>query len=511
MIIAGSYMPGGIDTAFQIQAAQRLASGHGLTYISSYEEKIPDISSPKYVFLSSWPPGLSLLIFGFLTLGFNLFVSMLIINFLVTFFVLYTWSLIGLYYKLKKLELVAFLIAIFLIILIRNLLGMPDVFAIGIFALVFYRLIKYGLSNRNLLYIGLLSGIIIVFKFSALYILAGVSFYVIFSCIKDFRKVFTFLLVYNSIPLLVFLGIKLYSHFLTPGATSSGLSSQSFIASLSYLEYDWFFKFIKNVYLSTYRLDDGFVFVFAMIGLKPGVLFFYVLSTALFGLTILGFFRLQKKLPFFKDISALTTSMFLGGFFFLFLASGVHASPHWTPLETPRYILPIMPLLILFAIVFARQLSFNTQVVNSGYLSIFVFAVLLLVIRISHDISQINAFSQEKNLINHNIENIIKQYDDSAITIVFSDNFFRSMLFMDNQHHAIRDLSILTQENYFSQKTLVILIEKRTNRPTLSTYRKEEYEILNERRDNTLQEVLIKNKYGRVEENDFVLYYNLFP
>lgn len=92
------YKPG-TDEAWQVQAAIRLANGDGLT--SSMDdlalialESDNDLSKSKYLLLTNWPPIYSILIAGFISLGFSSKIALSIINLLFYLLGLCGWLLV---------------------------------------------------------------------------------------------------------------------------------------------------------------------------------------------------------------------------------------------------------------------------------------------------------------------------------------------------------------------------------------------------------------------------------
>jgi len=507
LVTTDDYMPAGVDNAFQIQSAQRLIDGKGLTFIGEYFESNPDISSPNYTYATGWPPGYALLIAGSMYIGIGLYASMVLITFLLTFFVLYGWWLLGDFYNLKKWELISFSLIVFLIMLVRNLIGPTDVFALGIFPVIFYIILKYKLTIRTLVLVGFLSTIIILFKYSALYIITGISLFIVFSYKKEIGTLIKNLIAYLTLPVISFFVITIINNYKTPSNSITGFNMANLIHSfISKFRIEWLFDYLKSIYLGTFRIDDIFTYSFKLIGIYIGNLPFYIFSLLLLVLTILISVKLYKRMPVFRDFIILKFCMFTSALLVLLFMSSRIAQQYWHPLEETRYIIPITPLILLTLFLFFKQLDINKNLKNLTYISIVFIVFLFSIPRIIYDKKKINDFNNIKTDLIYNIESVVNQYDVSVVPVVFSDNDYRSMLFVDTKFNALWDVCVLNKPHYFSKPTIVFIIQDLRQIKTLST----QYENLATLRDkyqSCQNEALHKTNWSKIEGNGFNLFY----
>ena len=508
MIIVGDYIPD-TDNAFQIQSALRLLDGDGLTYISigDYAAANPDISTPNYVYASGFPPGFALLVAGFIYIGISIYVFMVMINFLLTFLILYGWWVMGNHYNLNKFELMSFILSVFLIILVRNLGVLTDLIAMGIMPIIFYLILKNKISIKTMALAGFLSALIVLFKYSALYIVAGMSLYIAYSYRRNIVALFKYLFIYLTLPISTFLCITIINNYKTSGDSVTNFSQNVFINSfISKFRVEWIFDFLKSVYFGTFRIDDIIIYLFNMIGITVGNLFFYIISLGLLALTIWFCIKLYKRYLTCRDLLVLNNSMFMAAFLLLLFMSSKLASQVWHPLQETRYIIPIIPLLILLVFLIIKHFIDYKKLKNITYISLSITIFLFTALRIIHDITKISEFHNTKRAFNQIIERVSNQYDASAVTVIFSENDYNSMIQIDNKYNAVRDVCVLNKPHHFSRSTLVFIIQDLRQIKTIST----QYEVQSFLRDKYLScqnDVLSQADWSMVEGNGFNLFY----
>jgi hypothetical protein len=229
----------GTDQSVQLEAAERLTDGMGLTTTNDPNHLSFDISElPAPGYLVQWPPGFSLLVSGFLFAGFSLLASLKIIYAIATLTGWLGWAIIASQLLSEPLRLfgrplnIHFLIAALLPVFSTPLWKGTDIFlwaAIPFLVLLLFKARRDQSSFVPVMSAGLLFGLTCAIRYaSAFLFLAAVLILlqVSYPRIKLFLKR---LAVFLLPPLLIVISIAAYMKMSSHG--SSGLPAQMTAAS----------------------------------------------------------------------------------------------------------------------------------------------------------------------------------------------------------------------------------------------------------------------------------------
>ncbi len=238
----------GKDQATQLEAAQRLAHGQGLTTTSDVEAASYDImvnSNPQY--LTWWPPGFSLIIAACLKLGLSLFVSLKIIYSVVSLVGWIGWALlvsqfIALPFRIGEREYpIHLVIAVLLPVFFTPRWDGTDIFLWAAIPFIFLGLFRHGGARNPISSVvtsGILFGAVYAVRFASLF-LALAAFMILvqvrFPNYKAALKSFAIFLASSSIIILpTYLYGKAYaaSDSSITNRTSEVLASPNFLQPL---------------------------------------------------------------------------------------------------------------------------------------------------------------------------------------------------------------------------------------------------------------------------------------
>jgi hypothetical protein len=216
----------GTDQSQQLEAARRLTEGLGLTTTNISTPTSPDISeTPTPEYLTWWPPGLSLIVAGFLAIGLPLLLSLKVIYGVTTIAGWIGWGLIINDMMSKPFRVgkraypVRFVIAALLPVFYTPLWKGTDIFlwaGIPFFTILLLRTGKGRSAIAPVIVAGLLFGFLCGMRYASLF-LGAAAFLILLQTsypdIKSFVKRFiSFLLPSLAIILCIFLYLKLFSN-----------------------------------------------------------------------------------------------------------------------------------------------------------------------------------------------------------------------------------------------------------------------------------------------------------
>jgi hypothetical protein len=208
------------DQGTQLEVAQRLVEGHGLTTNNRTPGESYDIATvPPPVYLTDWPPGFSVLVAGFLYLGLPLLATLKIIYAAVTLIGWFGWGAIASHFLARPVfskgyAWIHLIVVALLPILYTPWWGGTDIFLWTGIPLAFMCLFGFGRNQPSLLSIafaGLLFGLLCAMRYTSLFLglaAALILFQVTYPHIKTFLKRFAVFLFAASavmLPVTLFL------------------------------------------------------------------------------------------------------------------------------------------------------------------------------------------------------------------------------------------------------------------------------------------------------------------
>jgi hypothetical protein len=224
----------GTDQSVQLEAAQRLVDGLGLTTTNEANHHSFDMSVPPSPgYLVQWPPGLSLIVAGFLFTGFSLLASLKIIYAVLTLIGWLGWAIIASHLLSGPLRLgtralnVHYLLAALLPIVSTPLWRGTDIFLWGGIPFIVLLLFKSSKSPRSymtIIFAGLLFGVLCAMRYASAFLAlaaALIIFQITYPGIKQFLKRLIVFFLASSI---VVLPVIAYTKISSPN--SSGLPAQ---------------------------------------------------------------------------------------------------------------------------------------------------------------------------------------------------------------------------------------------------------------------------------------------
>lgn len=230
----------GKDQATQLEAAQRLAAGSGLTTTSDVPPSSFDIiESPPPKRLTGWPPGFSLVIGAFLSLGLSLAVSLKIVYLTVTLIGWLGWAILVSHFLSqpwsdgKRNYHLHIVIAALLPVFTTLPWGGTDIFLWAGIPFIFFCLFWKGAKGSSYLFValaGLLLGCLFAIRYASIFMILAAPLILVQVNAPDFKTALKKLLIFFASSLLVILPTAIFVK--THSQRASALPAPAYATSL---------------------------------------------------------------------------------------------------------------------------------------------------------------------------------------------------------------------------------------------------------------------------------------
>lgn len=211
----------GKDQATQLEAAERLAAGKGLTTTSDVPPSTFDIieALPPPKHLTSWPPGFSLIIAALLSLGLSLAASLKILYVTVTLLGWIGWATLVSHflsrpwcYRKRNYHL-HIVIAALLPVFTTLPWGGTDIFLWAGIPFIFFYLFRKGTKESSYVFValaGLLLGSLFAIRYASIFMILAVPFILAQVNVPDFKAALKKFLVFFATALLLILPTAIF-------------------------------------------------------------------------------------------------------------------------------------------------------------------------------------------------------------------------------------------------------------------------------------------------------------
>jgi len=198
------YVPGW-DESFQLSAAGRLAEGLGL---SIYQTGLV-LHENDFRFLAEWAPGYSMMIALLLKAGLSLDIASKAFKTAAILTALYTWFRLA--HRYTGSRMITFLFLAFLTgLMALNHGNVTDIMIIMLFP-VLTLLVTGEHRPCNFLWISLVLALMVLFKYSMTFLLAGVAFWILWEFRNRLSQAIGYLFISLMLPLLLWLTLIIVS------------------------------------------------------------------------------------------------------------------------------------------------------------------------------------------------------------------------------------------------------------------------------------------------------------
>ena len=459
IVITNEYLPV-TDEVYQFNATLNLIAGHGYSSSMEFGE---DLSEIIYKFMTAWPRGYSLLIAFVMNFGFEINVAAKLIKLTFIIVSIINWlslSKLALFEQSFKIIFAAFLG--FYVVAVST--SVPDLIVFSIFPYFILKIIimieikpRNYANNRinNFIFLGLLAGISVWFKYTALPILL-IGSLVLMINYKDERRLELLIKILEfSIPATVMICVLFIINYLNAREFST-------ITTVGLPKEIIFFKFTWLISLFDGLLVDAFILpkiIFRYLGNVIGNEFSTIIKTTyiiFMSLMILLFsFNDDKKniIKMISKISLISVILFLLTTSILF-----YSNTEYNPLQHGRYYHFIIPLIMLVIIM---ELSKNSIIIskNFNFILTILTVVTNLICSTFFALYLNNIFRSEQ--VGSELAKVqvskIKEQTSPEVVIVFAegDSFHSSPW---KGVYPLYPRLPTNKELNFSKKTLVILI-----------------------------------------------------
>jgi hypothetical protein len=439
-----SYIPGS-DEARQIESAIYLKNGYGLVTPIKFSDKYSSRDfgelntrikgeTKEFIYQTNWPPGYSLLIVLFLSIGFLPLTAGLIVKILCTLIAL--GGLISLARQLFQ----TLSFRLFYIILISSFIYIyykvspSDLLILGFFCYItkiIFSQTDLGKDKKYCINIGILIALSIAFKYSAIFILLFAFLYIcsykLYFEQKDTLRISLALTLLPSVFLL--LVIFIFNLHQT-GALSKNVLINPI--NLSAFPLTWLVAPFDALFFKSTMISSGFIK--SLFFNNPILIASLKILIILIYVAILFVFLRNNTNQKINKFLFLFLAGFISNFLFLFLLTYIFFDRNapWTPVEDGRYYLPQIPLLFGVALLIVKN-KINIKFVKNN-ISKIILATLFLIYLLSICIFEIywnkNIKSMRNNAsdVHREIKYLKENNPHHKLVIFTDDDFHRSSL-----------------------------------------------------------------------------------
>lgn len=457
-----SYIPG-YDEAFQIEASIRLSEGYGNTYSYLVNK---DLSIPNFSFQNAWPIGYSFSLGSLIFFGLPLDYALKLLKLTIIVTAIFAWlRLSSFYIKNIWLKVIfASFITGYVIKYAQSVTDMIIVLFLAVFSILLLVRNEHGTTirfsnwhkyTRDPFTIGLLIGIMLLFKYSSIFIAASCALYIIFVT-KGRREEFFISLIKFSTPVILIMVYIIISNQINKTSTYD-ISVSKFIIKIPFFYDGWAVDIFNAIFQSTYldkvlhliltRLKCNFLYSIPFV---KGIYFITLFTTLL--LLFLKGGRL-------RDLSIWIIVNYLVLILFLKVVSGFYFTDvmQWLPLKESRYYWSLclfLPMGVLINL--ERKWNVLTIIPKAAItLGITISIFIGIYFYSDYKYDQYNSLNTEIPLLKIELAKLVK---DDLNVIVFADDINWRLYPNKGQYNVFGQPPNFSKSQYFSKKSIVIMI-----------------------------------------------------
>jgi len=456
------YVPG-TDETYQIEAAIRILNGFGNTFSWTLDN---DLSISNFSFQNAWPIGYSSLLASLLYIGLPLQNALKLLKISILLISIFTWLRLSDYYIKNIWFKIIFsgFASVYIVKYSSSVTDMVIVLFLSIFSILLLVRNNYDTSNQlsvlpdimiSPIMIGLLIGIMILFKFSGIFLAATCAFWILFM-INSTRKNSISNLIKYLIPVILFIAFTL-SFQQHQNNIAYAIENSEFIINNLFFYDGWLYDFFNVVFQSTYleplmgQIIPATSENFLMVVTYMKLIFFISYFTILFLLYIQG--EKFQKLSLWIITNYLILTMFLKVVSNLFFED----VSLWLPIKESRY---YWPLFLFFPMTILIILEPKWNILSTVYKATITLGIMISIfigicLYSGYKYDQYSELNAEMPLITLELEKLIGQ-DTNPIVFVDQINW---KLYPDRgKYNVFFQLPRNNTNYYFSKKTMVIML-----------------------------------------------------
>jgi hypothetical protein len=457
-----TYVPG-TDETYQIEAAIRILNGFGNTFSWTLDN---DLSISNFSFQNAWPIGYSSLLASLLFIGLPLQYALKLLKISILLTSIFTWIRLSDYYIKNIWFKIMFsgFASVYIVKYSSSVTDMVIVMFLSIFSILLLVRNDSETSNRlsvlqnimiSPIMIGLLIGIMILFKFSGIFLAAGCAFWILLM-IDSTRKNSISNLIKYLIPVTIFIAFTLafQQH---QNNIAYAIENSEFITNIHFFYDGWLDDIFNSVFQSTYLeplmdkviTDTSENFLLVVTFMK--LMFFISYFTILFLLNIKG--GKFQKLSLWIIINHLILTIFLKVVSSLFFED----VSQWLPIKEGRY---YWPLFLFFPMGMLTILEPKWNILSTVYKATITLGIMISIfigicLYSDYKYDQYSELNAEMPLLKLELEKLIRK-DTNPIVFVDEINW---KLYPDRgNYNVFFQLPRNTTNYYFSKETIVIML-----------------------------------------------------
>ncbi len=504
-----SYIPG-YDEACQTEAAIRLSKGYGNTYSWMVNK---DLSTPNFSFQNAWPIGYSFSLGSLLFIGLPLEYALKLLKLSIVLATIFAWLRLSNFY-IKDIWLKVIFAGFatgYIIKYAQSIIDMIIVLFLSVFSILLFTKNEHETSNRFSYWqkytrhpftIGLLIGIMLLFKYSGMFIAASCAFWIFFVT-NGLLKESLINLIKFSIPVILIMAYTLINN--QHSTTSAyALTASKFVMNIPFFYNGWAGDIFNAIFQSTY-LDKMMDTILPNV--NSNFLYLVIFVKAIFFLVFFStLFLLLKKGGKFRELSFWVIINYLALIVFLKVVSGFFFEDvlHWLPLKEGRYYWPLclflpMGMLIILEPKWNVLSSISKAAITLG-ITISIFVGICFYADYKYD--QYHSLNIEIPLLKVELSKLIKE---DTNTIVFGDQINWQLYPDKGRYNVFGQPPKFSESQFFSKKTMVIMLcSSNTYLPSGSDVELDANEIF--------EQVANTHSFNRIKVGNFTtIFWREFP
>lgn len=444
------YLPGQ-DEANQIEATLRFIESGSF----SFSWVVPvDISNPLFTFQNNWPLGFPVLLFIFLKIFNNLFLTLKIIKIILILINVYNWLLVYESIFINKIKKFFYtnLIVILTLVISQSTTDLISTIFLSYLILYLFRIqIQNKFNYISTLIIGLICGISFYFKYSSVIFLPSIILYIlIFDSSSIFEKIkktsimsFVFVLIISFI----------YLYNKTHGEHNFYVFKGFDFSKINNLFYNsWYKDVINSISFSLY--SDKLYEIFKLKYFISSQYIFNLIYIFIIISCIVISYKSEKKL---KQIVFLTIILYAINIIFLKLLTAFFfdSTYEYRPIIVYRYFWPIAPLMFLLV----TNSLMNLKFINNK-IALFIFIIIsfsILILDVNKKNILYNKIETNYNKVNLCLENNIKNLNQTNF-VVFAEKVQWSLFLNKGKCNVFQVTNDLKNIDFNKIKNTVVVV-----------------------------------------------------